>query len=173
MYVKVVGDADALIKIGKAGFLEVLAEEVELIVGPEVYREAIIEGKSRGYADAYGLEQIVDAHVRVRDEVSGSRAQVEGLAKNIAFGAGEREALNLYLQEAADAILSDDRLFLEALDALEIAYLTPAAALLWLVERESLRREDAREALENLRPLIRSEQYEAALADIEDPGRNR
>lgn len=166
-------DADALIKIGKAGFLEVLAEEAELIVGPEVYREAVIEGKSRGYADAYGLEQIVDAHVRVTDKVSESQAQVERLAKELAIGAGEREALNLYLQEAADAILSDDRLFLGALDRLEIAYLTPAAALLWLVERGSLPREDALQALENLRPLIRGGQYKAALADIEGSGRNR
>ena len=173
MYVRVVSDADALIKIGKAGFLEVLAEEVELIVGPEVYREAVIEGKSRGYADAYALEQIVDAHVRVRDNAPGSQAQVERLAKEIAIGSGEREALNLYLQETADAILSDDRLFLGALDRLEIAYLTPAAALLWLVERQSLPRADALQALEDLRPLIRGEQYKAALGDIEGSGRNR
>lgn len=170
-YVKVVCDADALIKMGKAGFLQVLAAEVEMIVGPQVYREAVIDGKNRGYADAYDLEQSVSAHIRVMDEVSKPRVQAERLAKQFALGAGEREVLDLHLQEAADAVLSDDRLFLRALDTLGVPYLTPAVALLWLVERKSLRREHAFEALENLRPLIRIEQYTAALEDIRGAGR--
>jgi predicted nucleic acid-binding protein len=168
---KVVCDADALIKTGKAGFLKVLAEEVELLIGPQVYRESVIDGKNRGYADAYDLEQIVSTHVHVKDKVAKSRAQVEQLARQFAIGAGEGEVLDLYLEEAADVVLSDDRLFLGALDTLGIPYLTPAAALLWLVERKSLHREDALGSLEKLRPLIRSEHYRAALADIEGAGR--
>ncbi|MEE9230670.1 MAG: hypothetical protein V3U86_08190 [Acidobacteriota bacterium] len=172
-YVKVVCDADALIKVGKAGFLEVLAAEVELVVGPQVYREAIIEGKSRGYADAYDLEQSVSKLVRVREKAPKSQAQVKRLSTQFAIGAGEREVLNLYLQETADAVLSDDRLFLSALDTLDVPYLTPAAALLWLVEHKSLLRKQALEALEKLRPLIRGEQYTTALEDIKTGGRIR
>lgn len=59
---KVVCDADGLIKMAKAGILEAFARRVELLVGPQIYYEAVEEGKARGYPDALEIERILKDH---------------------------------------------------------------------------------------------------------------
>jgi hypothetical protein len=172
-YVRLICDADALIKMAKAGFLETLAQQVELIIGPRVYREAVVEGKSRGYPDAFELDRVIGLHVDVRERSPRPPAQARRLGKQFSLGAGELEALNIFNQEAADGVVSDDRAFLNALASLGVPYLTPAAALLLLAERGSLTGHQALEALERLRPLIPEAQYSAALEDIKAVGRTR
>ncbi len=102
------------------------------------------------------------------------RPSAEGnrVARTVALGAGERETLDLYFREGAAVVLSDDRAFLTALQPHATPFLTPAAALIVLVERKALTLQEANAALESLRPLIREEQFRVARADLQRRARS-
>lgn len=167
---KIVCDADGLIKTNKAGVLAMLAQHAQLFIGPEVFREVITAGKAQGYLDAIEIEHIVEQHMYQSESRSDMLAAL--MLPETNFGAGERESLALYESEDADAVLSDDRGFLSALDMHQIPYVTPAAVVVVLCEWQALAVEAAHHALALLRPLIRNEQYHAALADLRALERN-
>ena len=160
---KIVCDADGLIKTNKAGVLAILIQHAEILIGPTVFREAVTEGKARGYADAVTLEQIIQHDVQ---QPAPQHLRTTQVIQRAALGAGEREALDLYMNEHADAILSDDRGFLTLLGAHQIPYLTPAAVIVALCNWDIMTIQDATHALALLCPLIRAEQYHAALAEL-------
>lgn len=166
---KVVSDADGLIKMAKAGILEAFARQVELLVGPQIYYEAVEEGKARGYPDALEIERILKDHAQVLRPTrrKQKRSPADRAIDALPLGAGEKETLKVYSRQRADAVLSDDRGFLNTLEAQGIPYLTPAVALVAMTQQAAISLQEAQQALERLRPLIREEQYEAARRDLE------
>lgn len=161
---KIVCDADGLIKTNKAGVLATLVQHAEMLIGPIVFREAVTEGKASGYTDAVSLEEII--HNSVQRQPSPQHPRAAQILQSSTLGAGERDTLDLYMRACADAILSDDRGFLTLLGAHQIPYLTPAAVIVALCDWGSLTIPEATQALTLLRPLIRAEQYHAACVDL-------
>jgi hypothetical protein len=135
----------------------------------QVYHEAVEEGKARGYPDALDIERILKDHAQVPRPPRRKRkhSPEDRAIEALPLRAGEKETLRVYSRGRADAVLSDDRGFLNALEAQGIPYLTPAAALVLLTRQAVFSLQEAQKSLERLRPLIREEQYEAARRDLQ------
>jgi len=163
---KIVADADGLIKLGKSGALGHLLSAAEIVVPRSEYREAVEAGKKEMYEDAFELEKVLgEGGAEVVEDQQDERA--EKLLKDVtSLGAGERAALHVLFAREADAVLTDDRAFLNVLGRAGIRTLTPAAAIVSFFESGRLSRMEAIEALGSIEGLLREEVYEAAMEGL-------
>lgn len=167
---KFVVDADALIKLGKAGALATLLEAHEVLIPTAVYEEAVVSGKREMYEDAFVLEKVLkDGGARVvrREDREETAAEVA----RASLGSGERDAFVLYGRERTDGILSDDRVFLGFLEERRVQYLTPAAAVVGLAGSRGLPLDEAFRVLETLEGYVRRAVYDSALKALEEKRR--
>jgi predicted nucleic acid-binding protein len=166
---KIVADADGLIKLGKSGVLGCLLSATEVLVPRAVYREAVDAGKKEMHEDAFELEKVLsEGGVEVVEDQQDGRAEklLEGVTS---LGVGERATLHVLFAREADAVLTDDRAFLNLLGRARIRTLVPAAAIVSLFETDRLRRAKAIEALGRIEGLLRHEVYEAAMEGLIRP----
>jgi predicted nucleic acid-binding protein len=163
---KIVADADGLIKLGKSGALVHLLSAAQIVVPRSVYQEAVEAGKKEMYEDAFELEKVLgEGGAGVVEDQQDERA--EKLLKDVtSLGAGERAALHVLFAREADAVLTDDRAFLNVLGRAGIRTLTPAAAIVSLFASGRLSRMEAIEALGSIEGLLREEVYEAAMEEL-------
>lgn len=142
-----------------------------MLVPQAVWEEAVEEGKRRMHEDAEVLERTL---VEGGAEVVGDerfRASEELLERSGAyFGAGERAALAVFFARDAGAILTDDGAFLRLLAGARppVPALAPTAAIIELAGTGRLSVEEAREALEKIKPHVRAGTYEAAMNELKD-----
>ncbi len=165
---KFVIDADGLIKLGKSGLLGALVGSHELLVPEAVYEEAMVKGKQELYEDAFELERLLEEEsvsiVGLDPEPRADRL-LEGVTS---LGAGERSALRLYFAEGADAVLSDDRVFLNFLSRHSVPFLTPVNVIVGLAKSGRVSWKEGLEALEKLSGFVRADVYERANAELRD-----
>ena len=157
---KVVLDADGLLKTYKAGFLPQLTEAYVCFLPEEVYLEAVAAARIGHMDEARAIEDFIAAEKLIRRQAARSRFADRLLRGSHSLGMGELGALRLFLHEGADALLTDDRAFLNFLTRQRIPFLTPSDALLSLHAANRLSHQDAARAAELLRPLIRRDVYE-------------
>lgn len=151
---KFVLDADAVIKLAKAGVLEVLAESSLCILSQTVYYE-VLKGKEKMYEDAFKTESLVAmSKISIAD---GNETE-----ENAGLDRGESSALAVFKQEKADVIISDDRKFIAKLREDKIHFMTPPDAIAWLAEKAKITNDEGLEALEKIRLDVKEEVYERA-----------
>jgi predicted nucleic acid-binding protein len=158
----VVLDSDALIKLGKAGLLGTVAKAWRCLVPEEVYTETVVRGLQEAHPDAEAIAALF-GRALIRRRVRRKRTSPR-LGRGL--GAGERAAVALFLQARADFIVTDDRAFLRALREAGLPYATSALVVVELARSGAMTLQDAAAGFERLRPVIRQDQYEAALADL-------
>jgi hypothetical protein len=149
-------DADALVKITKAGLKDTLTAHLDLRMAPIVAKEVIEEGKRLGHADAAEVERNL-ARKRLRmthDPPSSPKAAL--------FTGGEADLVALYDSGNYSAVLSDDQRFLRRAIEFGIDVLTPSAALVLLVRKRKLSQRRACDRLGALKPYISPEEYTLA-----------
>ncbi len=151
--VKFVLDADAAIKLSKAGVLEALTSFVKCFITKQVYQE-VLKGKDKMYEDAFDIEGFVG---------KGKIAVLEVKADNIeGLGVGECSSLALFQKLKGDAIISDDRKFLSFLESRKIPFIISTDTIALLSIKKFITKTKALHALENIRQSVREESYNSA-----------
>lgn len=177
---KIILDSDGLIKLKKAELLTVLAERQYCLVPEAVYRETVIKGKEELYEDAFEIEEIIEKSIkRKQAESAGMEEQVLKVSENpTSLGKGERRALSLYFQEEGDAIISDDRTFLNLLDRYNkksepngVPFITPANAIVTMENKGIISTKKAKSGLNQIEGIIRQSSYQAALQELQHGGK--
>ncbi len=158
---KLLLDADGLIKLQRAGVLGHVAESFSCTVPQAVYDEAVTSGKAHFHRDAEAIERIVAQSIAIAPTQESNQLELN-------LGAGETAILALVTRHMHDfVVVSDDRRFLALLRRRGVQHLAPAHLLVVLARRGILTMEEAREALERLRPLIRLSVYWSIRQDLE------
>ncbi len=158
-------DSDGLIKLAKAGALDLVVNLWSCLIPQAVYSETVERGMEAGYPDASVIRESVPPSI-VRSRVRHARATAL-LEQKRGLGPGEREALHLFFAARADIIISDDAAFVAFLAQAGLPYLLPASVLVQLCHEGHLEPRTALDRLKRMRPLIRPEVYQAARADLE------
>jgi predicted nucleic acid-binding protein len=153
-------DADALIKLNRAGILGLVAEVFECIIPDEVYQEVVIKGKQSGHTDAEEIERLIESGIEVKPP-----APVREVESRL--DRGESAVLALASQQGSQVIISDDRQFVNFLSRSGIPHPVPAALIVVMVQQHLMTKSEAREALEQLRPSVREISYREALQELE------
>jgi len=158
--VRLLIDADGLIKLHRAGVLSHALRTFACAIPQAVYDEVVVKGRARLHGDADAIGTTLAGTTTILPTESHQDPSEAGL------GAGELGILGLLSGDFDSIVVSDDRRFLSVLKAMGVRFLTPADVLTMLWRRGVLTTIEAREALERLRPLIRSAAYWESQQDL-------
>ena len=151
---KIVLDTDALIKVVRSGAFAFIHHKC--FISEEVYEEAVTEGKKRFYEDSYLIESLIeDGKMKVMK--ADMIESIHGLGK------GELSTLALFRQIKADVIISDDRKFLDMLEAQNTPFIVPTECIVSLVNTKKMTHKQGINALESIKYLVRKENYTRAI----------
>jgi hypothetical protein len=146
-------DADALIKLNRAGILIAVLDATACAVPRAVYEEAVTNAKAKGYPDAEVIEAVL-----------AGRCEVIEVVVPEALGLGRGEAGLLALAETGQSglVVSDDERFQSVLQSRHIPFLNCARLVTWLAEQRVLTSVAASAALQALWRYISAESFEFA-----------
>jgi len=148
---KVVLDADCLIKLTKSGIKEDVCRAFSITLPLAVKVEVVDRGKEKQFPDAFMVEK----------NLHEGLLQVKKYGKTGKRVDGEREALDLFQRGGFDAIGSDDRRFIRQLILFDVPYITPAVFIALMVKQGSMNIADAHERLMKLSEYISDDEYTA------------
>ena len=162
-----VADASSLILLAKSGVLSVLVEVATVLVASSVHEEVCGPAHVHLYVDAALVQEMVAVGSISVLDVSVERELP------VVLGRGERDAILLYFQEQADAVLTDDGRAIRACRLLGVNYIPSPRMVLELHREGKLPRSRARSALEKLSRFGRysPDIISAAFERLADAGR--
>lgn len=149
---KLLFDSDALIKSAKAGILEKIASELDVLITSEVYQETVEEGKKRLYEDAEKIEKLVKEN-KIKLTKSAKNISIEGRI----LGKGEASVFHACQKNAI--IVTDDLGFTSFLKDKNINVLSSVHIIIILFKTKKISKVQALQYLEKLKTFIRNELY--------------
>jgi rRNA-processing protein FCF1 len=141
-------DADCLIKLTKAGLKGIVCENFPIFIPRIVEVEVVEEGKKKGCADAFAVEQ----------NIAADRLSIIA-SKKSTYPNGDRAVISLFNKNQYDAVATDDARLLRQLKHLDIPYILPGLILLRLNQKGILNREASYKALKRLEAFISSDEF--------------
>jgi len=163
---KVILDADSLIKLTKAKAKEIVLKNMEAYIPPKVFEETVEIPKEEGYPDAFLIDENLKKGLLAVEKIKENK-EAEALITKLRIRGGEADVFRLYKSGDFDVVSSDDGKFLEMLDALNVPYITPSALIVFLLKKKVLSREDAESYINNLKEMISDEEYYLAIREVE------
>lgn len=155
-YMKIVMDADCLIKLTKAGLKEDVCRAFDITIPHLVKEEIVDKGKAKNLPDAF----VVEANIKEKlIRIDKKRDQTIDI--------GEKEAMALFQNGGYDAIGSDDKRFLKHLRLFNIPYVTPAVFIALILKQGDITFEYAEERLQALSEYISENEYFAVKSFME------
>jgi len=137
---KIVMDADCLIKLTKAQLKETVCAAFEVVVPSRVRQEVMLN------ASEHPECSVVEKNLR-----SGGLAEVPGDCPD---AKGEDAVLAVYQSGSYAGVASDDKRFVRKLQLLGVPYITPAVFVFLLVRQEQLGLDNGFAKLEQLSPMV-------------------
>ncbi len=100
---RAVSNATPLIYLAKIGRLNLLEEIFDAVLIPnKVFSEVVVEGKERGYHDAYLVEEFIERKFILKKKVEIKRL------RDMPIGRGEIETIELAVKEGIKNVLIDE-----------------------------------------------------------------
>lgn len=164
---KVIMDADSLIKLTKAKAKEIVLKNIKAYIPPMIFEETVEISKEEGYADAFLIERNLKNGLLEVGKIEENE-EVEEMISRLGIKGGESDVIRLYRSGGFNVISSDDGKFLGILDALDVPYMTPSSLIIYLFRRKVLLREDAITYINNLKEMISDEEYYLAMKEVEE-----
>ncbi len=158
---KLLFDSDALIKISKAEFLDVIVKNFNASIAEEVYEEAVKEGKKGFYPDADKIGNFIQEG---KIKIIKKQYYNKGKKTKQPFGRGEASVFQAY--KKGNIIVSDDLSFTSYARKENIKSLSSAHLIYVLVKKRKISKDKAYDSLEKLKPYIRKDVYELVKKDI-------
>ena len=160
----IVFDSDGLIKLTKAGILEKIIEHFICSITKEVYDETVVKGMERFYDDAFQIDGLIRKGKIMVKNIENNK-QASNILEDSSLGRGETSSLHLYFNLNAEAIISDDRVFLSVLQQNNVAFITPADLIVRSFELRIFSKDESLNALDMIEPYICN--HEKAKSDME------
>jgi len=154
---KIVMDADCLIKLTKAQLKEAVCEAFVILVPRRVREEVMVN------ASEHPECPVIEANLN-----RGALTEVPGVSSQ---AKGEEAALALYQAGPCAGIATDDKRFARRLQMLGVPYVTPGVFVWLLVKRGRLTVDEGLGKLERLAPLVSDDEIAVVRLKLATPGR--
>lgn len=154
---KVVMDADCLIKLTKARLKEAVCAAFEVVIPGRVREEVMVN------AAAHPECAVIEGNLR-----SGALCVVAGAGP---AARGEEAALALYQAGPCAGIATDDKRFVRRLQSLDVPHITPGVLVWLLVQRGRLTRDEGLSKLERLAPMVSDDEIAVVRLKLTAPER--
>jgi len=146
---KLLMDADCLIKLTKAGLKELVSNKDNVSIPEPVKREVVDAGKKKQCSDAFAVEKNIESKMLA----------VIDLPMHIEKG--DQALIAIYREEDYDAIATDDTKLTRQLKALNIPFILPALVLYRLLKDSKIDYKTTLWALQQLAEFISEDEFSA------------
>lgn len=144
---KLLMDADCLIKLTKAGLKELIAENAAVSIPETVKREVVDAGKIKGCADAFAVEQNIAFGI------------IDVIESPLDYTKGDHALVAFFEKEKYDAVATDDAKLTHNLKAHGIRFILPGLIVYQLRKEGRINSVTALLALHQLSEFISEDEF--------------
>jgi rRNA-processing protein FCF1 len=145
---KLLMDADCLIKLTKAGLKEEICKRFEVDIPSVVKKEVVDAGKGKGLSDAELVEKNIQNDI-IRVTGKGFSAPVKG----------DQALIEIFRQGRYDLIATDDGKLIRFLKTIGIPYILPGLLIHSLYQTDAINKVTALDWLEKISDFISEDEY--------------
>lgn len=144
----IVSDSSSLIIGTKAGLLDAMCKEFQIVIPEKVFEETVIAGRELQKIDALEIwNSVKEKKIKLKKTRAMKNQKVAYWLDEFALDAGEKQAIALYFQTKAKMLLVDDRQAIKTAKLLGIRWVTIPGIIVAFSDRKIVSKEKAVEAL--------------------------